>query len=58
MVSAISSRSCTERHGEFSDSVGFHSSYEVSCWFLGFLFLLLSFCLFWFVACVFGWVTP
>ena len=28
---AISSRSCTERHGDFSESVVFHSSYEVSC---------------------------
>ena len=32
---AISSRSCTERHGDFSESVVFHSSYEVS----GFLFV-------------------
>ena len=32
---AISSRSCTERHGDFSESVVFHSSYEVSCLFLG-----------------------
>ena len=28
---AISSRSCTERHGDFSESAVFHSSYEVSC---------------------------
>ena len=28
---AMSSRSCTERHGDFSESVVFHSSYEVSC---------------------------
>ena len=40
---AISSRSCTERHGDFSESVVFHSSYEVSCLFLGFLVLLLGF---------------
>ena len=32
---AISSRSCTERHGDFSESVVFHSYYEVS----GFLFV-------------------
>ena len=41
---AISSRSCTERHGDFSESVVFHSSYEVSC----FLFVV---CLF------FGWAV-
>ena len=58
MISAISSRSCTERHGDFSESVAFHFSYEVSCWFVGWLFLLL---LFWFVLvafCVVGWKTP
>ena len=37
---AISSRSCTERHGDFSESVVFHSSYEVSC--LLFVFWLCS----------------
>jgi len=62
---AISSRSCTERHGDFSESVVFHSSYEVSgflfvvCLFFGwavwFLFLLSVF-----VGCclVVGWETP
>ena len=62
---AISSRSCTERHGDFSESVVFHSSYEVSCflfvvclffgWAVWFWFLL-SVC----VGCclVFGWETP
>ena len=44
MISAISLRSCTERHGDFSESVAFHFSYEVSCWFVGWLFLLLLFC--------------
>ena len=40
---AISSRSCTERHGDFSESVVFHSSYEVSCFclFFGWSFWLL-----------------
>ena len=52
---AISSRSCTERHGDFSESVVFHSSYEVSCslflvclsfgWAVWFLFLLFFFVL-------------
>ena len=58
---AISSRSCTERHGDFFESVVFHSSYEVSCF-------LLVVCLFfgwaaWFVLAVclcwlllFGWM--
>ena len=44
---AISSRSCTERHGDFSESVVFHSSYEVSCFlFVVCLFLvgLFGFC--------------
>ena len=51
---AISSRSCTERHGDFSESVVFHSSFEVSCslfvvclFFVGFVFvsvLLLDTC--------------
>ena len=62
---AISSRSCTERHGDFSESVVFHSSYEVSCflfvvclffgWAVWFLFLL-----FVWVGCCFvvGWETP
>ena len=58
MIFAISLRSCTERHGDFSESVAFHSSYEVSWWFLGCLFLWLLFCLCWLVACVVGWVTP
>ena len=44
--------------GDFSESVVFHSSYEVSWWFLGCLFLWLLFCLCWLVACVVGWVTP
>ena len=38
---AISSRSCTERHGDFSVSVVFHSFYEVSC----FLFVVWLGCL-------------
>ena len=42
---AISSRSCTERHGDFSESVVFHSSYEVS----GFLFVV---CLFFWLGCL------
>ena len=63
---AISSRSCTERHGDFSESVGFHSSYEVSCslfvvclffgwavWCLLFVFLFCVGCCF-----VVGWETP
>ena len=41
---AISSRSCTERHGDFSESVVFHSSCEVSC----FLFVVWLF---------FGWAV-
>ena len=41
---AISSRSCTERHGDFSESVVFHSSYEVSCLWLVFLVGLFGFC--------------
>ena len=44
---AISSRSCTERHGDFSESVVFHSSYEVSCFcllFACFLVGLFGFC--------------
>ena len=41
---AISSRSCTERHGDFFESVVFHSSFEVSCF-------LLVVCLF------FGWAV-
>ena len=51
---AISSRSCTERHGDFSESVVFHSFYEVSCslfvvclsfgWAVWFLFLLFFVC--------------
>ena len=46
---AISSRSCTERHGDFSESVVFHSSYEVSC----FLFVFWLGCLvFVFVVCL------
>ena len=49
MVFATSSRSCTERHGDFSESVVFHSSYEVSCWFLGSLLWL--FCWFLFFVC-------
>ena len=59
---AISSRSCTERHGDFSESVVFHSSYEVSClwfvcfgwavWFLFLLFVCVGCCL------VVGWETP
>ena len=40
MIFAISLRSCTERHGDFSESVVFHSSYEVSLWFLGCLFFV------------------
>ena len=42
---AISSRSCTERHGDFSESVVFHSFYEVSC----FLFVV---CLFFWLGCL------
>ena len=62
---AISSRSCTERHGDFSESVVFHSSYEVSCflfvvclffgwavWFLCLLFVCVGCCF------VVGWETP
>ena len=58
---AISSRSCTERHGDFSESVVFHSSYEVSCflfvfgwalWFCFLLFVCVGCCL------VVGWETP
>ena len=59
---AISSRSCTERHGDFSESVVFHSSYKVSCflfvlfgwalWFLFLLFVCVGCCL------VVGWETP
>ena len=46
MIFAISLRSCTERHGDFSESVVFHSSYEVSWWFFGlFVFFGLLFCL-------------
>ena len=46
---AISSRSCTERYGDFSESVVFHSSYEVSC----FLFVFWLGCLaFVFVVCL------
>ena len=44
---AISSRSCTERHGDFFESVVFHSSYEVSCFLLVvclFLVGLFGFC--------------
>ena len=42
---AISSRSCTERHGDFSESVVFHSSYEVSCFlFVFWLGSLVCFC--------------
>ena len=48
---AISSRSCTERHGDFSESVVFHSSYEVSCFlfvfWLGCLVFVLVVCLCW-----------
>ena len=49
---AISSRSCTERHGDFSESVVFHSSYEVSCFLFVFFgwavwFLLFVVCLCW-----------
>ena len=52
---AISSRSCTERHGDFSESVVFHSSYEVSCLFLGFL---VSVAVVWFVlvCCLVFWM--
>ena len=39
MIFVISLRSCTERHGDFSESVVFHSSYKVSWWFLGSLFV-------------------
>ena len=59
---AISSRSCTERHGDFSESVVFHSSYEVSCFLFVFLVGLFGFCclLFVCVGCclVVGWETP
>ena len=58
MIFAISLRSGTEGHGDFSESVVFYSSYEVSWWFLGCLCLLLLFCLCWLVACVVGWETP
>ena len=58
MIFAISLRSGTERHGDFSESVVFHFSFEVSWLFLGCLFFWLVFCLFWLVACVVGWVTP
>ena len=48
---AISSRSCTERHGDFSESVVFHSSYEVSCFlfvvWLGSLVFVFVVCLCW-----------
>ena len=48
---AISSRSCTERHGDFSESVVFHSSYEVSCllfvFWLGSLVLVFVVCSCW-----------
>ena len=44
MIFAISLRSCTERHGDFSESVVFHSSYEVSWWFLGYLVLACCLC--------------
>ena len=48
---AISSRSCTERHGDFSESVVFHSSYEVSCFlfvfWLGSLVFIFVVCLCW-----------
>ena len=30
MIFAISLRSCTERHEDFSESVVFHSSYKMS----------------------------
>ena len=55
MVFAISLRSSTERQGDFSESVVFHSSYKVSCWFLVSLLwlvcvLLVGFC--------FALVTP
>ena len=58
---AISSRSCTERHGDFSESVVFHSSYEVSCFlFVFWLGSLVLFLLFVCVGCclVVGWETP
>ena len=62
---AISSRSCTERHGDFSESVVFHSSYEVSCFFVCCLLVfwlgcLVLFLLFVCVGCCFlvGWETP
>ena len=56
---AISLRSSTERHGDSSESVVFHSFYEVYCvcWLVGrvWLWLLFSFCLLLFVV---EWVTP
>ena len=59
---AISSRSCTERHGDFFESVVFHSSYEVSCFllvvclffWLGCLVFVLAVCLCWLL--LFGWM--
>ena len=55
MVSAISSRSCTERHGDFSESVGFHSSYKVSCCLLGSLFVCSRFALFGLLLVLLDW---
>ena len=58
---AISSRSCTERHGDFFESVVFHSSYEVSCFllvvclFFGWaVWFVLAVCLCWLL--LFGWM--
>ena len=56
MISAISSRSCSERHGDFSESVVSHSSYEVSCWVLVFCFVLVAVVLFVLVRCLSCWM--
>ena len=55
MIFAISLRSCTERHGDFSESVVFHSSYEVSWCFSGCLFFL-AVVLFVLVCCLCCWM--
>ena len=47
--------SCTERHGDFSESVVFHSSYEVSLVVFG-LFVCLAVVLFVLACCLCCWM--